>query len=1087
MVVGILSKLNNMAIRVKLVVLFSGLILAIAVFIYIYFPAKYEALVENSLLDKANSIALAAAHSAAPAIIFEDTKTLGEVVEGARQNGDLVYVVIMDAKGRILKSYNQQVAESVGYRNLINSDPGRQKIVKVGAPAYQEEIECGKLFLGMSTTEIQSTIAASRQNFAIISFLILAVGITLVFVIAKIITAPLQAMLQTFQKIAEGDLTQRSVVKYNDEVGKLSSAFNRMVGNLEKAYSDLDYLNKNLELKVDDRTNELKAEIREKLKSEQKLRESEQRLRKNVERGNILLQLYNDAPQFTDKQLFDYVLLQAVHLTDSLIGFLYQLTDDQQTVILTSKTDETHNGTQEEMTTHYLLKETGEWMDCVRSRGAIQFNSFTQTSAHKGLPIGRHPLVRMLCVPIIEDDKVVMVIVVGNKILDYEDQDVLQVQLVANEVLKIQKQRLLDRLLKESEKKYKKIFDNVQDIFYQIDNNGVILEISPSVEKYSGYKREELIGMPIHKLYANPDDRGKFLAALADRKEVTDYTLKLRSKDGTFVYSSINAHLLADDDGNIIGVDGALRDITERRLAEEETELNKERFRELFDEAPIGYYEIDHAGRILNVNKTVSEMLGYSSELLIGQFAWVLSEDQIKSRQEIEAELRGDGLLRQNYEKNLVRTDGTFLPALCEDKILRDKSGAIAGIRTAFQDITKRKRVENELLLAKEKAEEVSRLKSSFLANMSHELRTPMIGILGYSEILDAKSNDPRIREIAQVINMSGQRLMNTLNLILDLSRIEAGKLDLNITNVDIMGIIREVCGLFEETARKNGLTLAISSGFESLRLSLDESIFREIMVNLINNGIKYTEQGGVTVAVTTEEVDSAGWAVIKVQDSGIGIAPKDMDLIWDEFRQVSEGIGRGFEGTGLGLTITKKFVEKLKGEIFVESQLGVGSVFTIRLPGIIKEITEEVKVQEPDRHAETIPVQLHTGILPDVLYVEDDPIAFDLLERHLAGICKLENVVKASDALKKVREKQYTAILMDINLGRGMDGLETTRLIRKIASYENTPVIAITAYAMMGDKEEFLEAGCTHYISKPYDKKEVISLVSRVLYPTQA
>lgn len=1063
----------NLSLQAKLIVLLSGLITSISVFIFFYFPAKYENLAEQSLRNKANSIAIAAAFSMAPAIIFEDSKSISEVIESMKQNRDISYIVVEAQNGQTLQSWNLHNAVAAAFKNQPGTDDKYNNVIRVVAPIVHADDNVGTLYVGISTQEIAQVLNESKRSFAFVSLFILAVGLSVTTVIARIITAPVQAMLTTVLKISSGDLSQRSIIESNDEVGKLSAAFNKMVEKLEKALADLDYINKNLELTIEDRTNELRSEIREKQKSEKKLLESEYQLRKNLQRGNVLLELYNQAPHMTEQQLSDYVLDRVFYLTDSLAGYIAAAHSTSGAGIISSAGffDMEAEGEQEinlVSSANDLMKQT--------AAGQPVFYDF----ASSDIANGKHPrtIKNLLAVPLLDAGKVRMLLCICNKISIYDEQDVLQAQLVINEFGKIINQRSLDRLLKESESKYKKIFENVQDIFYQTDNTGLITEISPSVEKYSGFKRDELIGMQIEALYNSPEDRQNILKALREHGELVDYTVQLRSRQNNLVYASVNAHLIYDESGAIAGVEGALRDITARKIAEDEMNHSKERFRELFDEAPVGYYEIDHNGKISNVNKTICELLGYDKQNLLGVFAWELAENTDLERKALGLELKTESVTRQNYEINLVRADKTLLPALCEEKLLRDPDGKILGIRIAFQNITKRKMAEAELVAAKETAEEANQIKSSFLANMSHELRTPMIGILGYSDILLEQTEDVQIQEIARVINQSGKRLMNTLNLILDLSRIEAGRLDLNINTVDLLVTVREVCKLFDEMSRKRGLFLRVYAEMSSLSTETDENLFREIMSNLVNNAIKYTNEGGVSISVAVEKVKGKMAAIIKVRDSGIGIEKKNQRLIFDEFRQVSEGFGRGFEGTGLGLSITKRFVEKLGGEILVESELGIGSTFTVILPGVTEVSLANVQNIKAKNDDVVKPSQSGKGTMPRVLYVEDDLVAHDLVTRLSKGICEIEHAANSNEAVTKTNEYHYNAILMDINLGKGADGIETLQIIRKDEVYANTPVIAVTAYAMLGDKERYLSAGFSGYISKPFERDEFLKLL---------
>ena len=1075
------SFIRNLTIRMKLIILFSSLIVFIAGFIYAYFPAKYESFAIHALQNKATSIATASAYSMAPALVFNDTKSIDEVIDGAKQNPDLLYMVVVDKNGQILSTYNFKYAADCHYKFIESELSGDEKFIKVSIPIMQGAEFYGRLYLALSTEEIQNTITVSRRSIGVISLFILGIGFLIVLVISKIIAKPLQVMLGTVKKISDGDLSQRAIIENNDEIGKLSSAFNSMVDNLEKAYSELDDLNKNLEQKVDLRTQELKIQIEEKLKSEQRLLDSESRLRKNVERGNILLQLYKDAPQLTARQLYEYVLKQAVYLSDSSIGFLYVPDELNKRIRLVAYNDDALPAFTKEV--DYAVNEAGFLWECVHAQLPIIQNTVVDKTDFSGIPIGHTEFARYICVPALEDEQVGILFILANKAKNYDGQEVLPIQLVATEVSKILKQRWLDEQLRASENKYKDIFTHVQDVFYQVDIYGHITEISPSIERVSGYKREYLIGRKIEELYVNKNDRSYFLNILFESKEVTDWTVKIRSADQKVLYASVNAHLIYDENQEIIGYEGALRDITRRWLAEREVEQSTERFRQLYDEAPIGYCEIDKEGRILNANNAVFETLGYNRIKLIGQYVWEITDSVGLVRKEILAELSGKAKPIQNYERNFIHENGSIIPSLCEDRVLKNNRDEIIGLRTAFQDITQRKIVENELLIAKQSAEESNRLKSSFLANMSHELRTPMIGILGYSEILQNEPVDDSVKEIVKIVHKSANRLMNTLNLILDLSRIEAGKLELNISKVNVSNICRDICQLFDEAAKKKKLMLTCNTVQETLMLDTDESLLREIITNLVNNGIKYSEKGSVQVTLNTVSLHGIQYVQIKVMDTGIGIAEEDHEMIWEEFRQASEGMGRSFEGTGLGLTITKRFVEKLYGSIAVESKLGQGSTFTVMLPRFA--FTAHDSYGEPAQESAmetTLISRVPSGKTAEILYVEDDVIAVDLVKRFLSDMCTIDYVMTSDDALNAVQQKKYDAILMDINLGKGRDGLDTTRLIKQFDTYKNVPIVAITAFAMLGDKEEFLAAGCSHYISKPFDKIELVSLMEKVL-----
>ncbi|MCE1166388.1 MAG: ATP-binding protein, partial [Bacteroidetes bacterium] len=288
----------------------------------------------------------------------------------------------------------------------------------------------------------------------------------------------------------------------------------------------------------------------------------------------------------------------------------------------------------------------------------------------------------------------------------------------------------------------------------------------------------------------------------------------------------------------------------------------------------------------------------------------------------------------------------------------------------------------------------------------------------------------------------------------------------------------------FRNTAEKKNLFLTTETNYESLQVNLNQGILRQVMYNLINNAIKFTNNGGIIVNIEKETVKENNYAAIRVKDTGIGIPENKQDLIWEEYRQVSEGLNRSFEGTGLGLTITKNFVSKLGGEIVLEeSEVQKGSTFKILFPinGGAETISDIIKPEikkEPARVENLNP----EAVLPQILYVEDDPKAVRLVEIFLKCLCRIDAAQDSDECLRKLKENKYDAIIMDINLGKGLDGIQTAGLIRKIPGCEKIPIVANTAYAMGGDKEEFLQKGCPHYISKPFKASELRELMINVL-----
>ncbi|HEY5122825.1 MAG TPA: ATP-binding protein [Ignavibacteria bacterium] len=477
----------------------------------------------------------------------------------------------------------------------------------------------------------------------------------------------------------------------------------------------------------------------------------------------------------------------------------------------------------------------------------------------------------------------------------------------------------------------------------------------------------------------------------------------------------------------------------------------------------------DKTGQIVEANERAVSVYGYTREELLKLNLKDLRHPG--TRKDFEATYNRiheeGGFL---FETLHIKKDGTEIPVeVSSREIIADGHAFYHGI---IRDISERKRAEEEMRNAKEKAEEISRLKSSFLANMSHELRTPMSGILGFAEILNNELVDPGYKEMAGIILKGGKRLTNTLNSILDLSKVEADKMELNFECVNLSEAVSETARLFEASVKEKGLTLKTEIE-QNIYSKIDLRILDHALSNLIQNSIVYTEKGSITISLNREMINDKDCAVLKVTDTGIGIPANYVDAIFEPFRQVSDGLSRKYEGTGLGLTLTKKFVEIMNGEISVESKFGVGSTFTVLFAATAESEKEVEKINMGKRDTETLPKQNSKKIL----LVEDDDLTLTTVRVILKNYCIIDSVSTGYEAIEMAKKNSYDVILMDIGL-KGMNGLEATQEIKKLKGYEKTPIVAVTAYAMAGDKEKFLEGGCTHYISKPFKIKEFVETI---------
>jgi len=572
-----------------------------------------------------------------------------------------------------------------------------------------------------------------------------------------------------------------------------------------------------------------------------------------------------------------------------------------------------------------------------------------------------------------------------------------------------------------------------------------------------------------------------------NQKSKENKSVNLRQKAEKLVNNKVKTSELQINDPNNLRIIHELEvhqielemQFEELKLAKEKAERAKKKYTELYNFAPSGYLTITKAGKINHLNFNAEHMLEKeSSKLLNSSFGFFVSPDTRDIYNRFLQKIF-KSKVKETCAFKLITGDGSFKYVLANGIISNNNNEKCL---VTLNDITKQKQTEFELIKAREKAEESEKLKSAFLANMSHEIRTPMNGILGFAELLkDHQLRSEEQQKFIGIIEKSGARLLNIINNIIDLSKIESHQIEVSLSDTNVNEQIEFIYLFFKPEAEQKNLQLTFQNALSAnyANIITDKEKLYAVLTNLLKNAIKFTKTGSIEFGYTLK----GEFLEFFVKDSGPGIPDEQKEFIFERFRQGSESLTRNYEGAGLGLSISKGYVEILGGKIWVknnpdgitinDNRLKTGSVFYFTLPaqslGKTKkyindfEIDNEIKM--PERKLK-------------ILIVEDDTTSELLLRNILNNVCKeFLHATNGVEAIKTCKNNpDIDLILMDINL-LIMNGYEATRKIREFNN--EVIIIAQTAYALTGDRENSILAGCNNYISKPINRVELRKMVN--------
>jgi len=634
----------------------------------------------------------------------------------------------------------------------------------------------------------------------------------------------------------------------------------------------------------------------------------------------------------------------------------------------------------------------------------------------------------------------------------------------------------------KNELKFRVIFEHFVDAICVI-RNGVNIFVNKSFMDMLGYEHEEeLIGRDVIELIT-PEFRDATINYKRDRDKGADIPLVFESKgltkDERVIDVEVRVSTYEEEEKEyIIAI---VRNITEEKMEDKALRESEELFRKLFENAAVGVGLISIDGYPIKINAAVTSMLGYTEkEMKSMKFTEYTYEEDKNKDWAIFKELIDGKIPFYSHEKRYVHKDGRIIWSRTAVSMIKGSNGKPQHIIAMVQDITKSKFAEEELIKAKNAAEAASRAKSQFLANMSHEIRTPMNGIIGMMDLTLMTQLTGEQREYLEIAKTSTHSLLRVLNDILDYSKIEAGKMELEQLPFDLKNVMNEVLDLFDINAKQKNLYIKLKIDETVPKIIIGDYIrVRQVLSNLIGNAIKFTMLGGIEVSVTNERFCHEGIKLkFQVADTGIGIPKDKMNKLFKSFSQVDDSNTREYGGTGLGLAICEKLVGMMDGEIWVESQEGIGSRFYFTSVFGLEEGHNEGSRKHEEKMEAIGPENNENK---KVLVVEDDKISCKITTLLLKKMgFTVTAVVDGRAAVEILNKEPFHLILLDMNLPY-VDGYSITSMLRSEKQHINnlTPIIAITAYALKGDREKCLNAGMNEYISKPINTEEFINKVN--------
>jgi PAS domain S-box-containing protein len=628
------------------------------------------------------------------------------------------------------------------------------------------------------------------------------------------------------------------------------------------------------------------------------------------------------------------------------------------------------------------------------------------------------------------------------------------------------------------EYRYRSLIEHLSAGVYRSTPDGRLLEANQAMADLLGFdSREALLAQEVQDLYVNEEARRRHVQQLeTDPQRPAEFAL--RRTDGSVVWVRDYPRAIEDADGTVTHYDGVLVDITERKRVERQRDKSASRLRTILENVTDLIAVCDADGVLHYASGAVAEITGFTSSEVEGHsvFEHMHPDDVTEAKRKFQTLLdRPDVLVEHDFRFRHRDDSWHFLSVRMRNLRARVGTDVLLG---TVRDVTQRKRFEQQLVEAREEAEELARLKTTFLANMSHEIRTPLASILGFAEVL-VEESEGELREFAELIQQGGERLSETLDSVLDLARLEVGGFEPEFEAVSVGEVMQEAAALYAPMAEEKNLTFYLDEPDEALHLWGDRAGVGRMLANLLSNAIKFTEEGTITLAARRAGEQDAGeqdaeqnagaanehTVELRVSDTGVGMDEDFRERLFEAFRQESSGLRHLHEGAGLGMAITSRLADVMDADIRVESQKGEGTTFRLHFSESAPS-TEEHSKQER----------------PPLLVIEDNENTRRLLRHLLRKDWTPTLTADPQSALAAAADTDFAVVLVDISLGTEMNGVDVMkRLRRRGGHYAEAPFVALTAYAMPGDAKTFADHGFDAYLAKPFANEELMETLRRV------